>query len=64
MGEQPVCLWCQLEVSEWGDTCDLTCYQNVGHSLTRSPYLRGEDVAPKDLYLQPWAEGMLNTQEG
>ena len=63
MDEQPVCLWCQLEVSDWGDTCNLVCYGNAVQAINMVTYIHDDDFI-KDIHLQPWAEGLLNTQEG
>jgi hypothetical protein len=64
MDEQPTCLWCGLEVSDWGDTCNLVCYGKLTYAINMVTYLKDDDYPPKDLHLQPWAEALHNTQEG
>ena len=58
------CLWCGGKVAEPGDTCNLVCYENLYQAFKLAIYVESQDTPPKALYMQPWAEALLNTQEG
>ena len=60
----PKCLWCSEDVADKGDTCNLVCYSHVVEAINLVTYIEEKDAPPKDLYMQPWAAALLNTEEG